>query len=250
MKKHITSTIVLIPLLSVFDSCLYAGTYSGGTGEPGDSYRIATAEDMNDIANHPLDFDKHFILVNDIDLGIYDNNEYNVIGSPYTGGFEGVFDGNNHTISNLELTVNESCTGLFGYIESNGVVRNVRLENIGIKAYSEVGGIAGGDEGLIQDCNVSGIIAGEQACGGITGYCSALFPLSSSQIRNCSFRGKVSGTWATGGIVGRNGALRLSIVMPLWKLQARYNAAESLDRTWGGNFSLCFSKGTVGMLTR
>lgn len=42
--------------------------YCGGTGEPNDPYRICTAEDMNAIGADSNDWDKHFLLVNDINL--------------------------------------------------------------------------------------------------------------------------------------------------------------------------------------
>jgi hypothetical protein len=74
-----------------------AGTYSGGTGEPDDPYRIATANDLNDIGNHVEDFNKHFVMVNDIDLAEYTGTQFNIIG-PF---FCGVVDGNGHAISNF-----------------------------------------------------------------------------------------------------------------------------------------------------
>jgi hypothetical protein len=42
--------------------------YSGGTGEPNDSYQITTAEDLMLLGDSPEDYDKHFILTADIDL--------------------------------------------------------------------------------------------------------------------------------------------------------------------------------------
>jgi hypothetical protein len=43
-----------------------AGIYSGGTGEPNNPYRIATAQDLNDIGNHVEDFNKCFVVTADI----------------------------------------------------------------------------------------------------------------------------------------------------------------------------------------
>ena len=42
--------------------------YGGGTGEPNDPYQIATADDPMLLGESPEDYDKHFILTNDIDL--------------------------------------------------------------------------------------------------------------------------------------------------------------------------------------
>ena len=46
----------------------YAAEFAGGTGEPNDPYQIATAEQLISIGSDPNLLDKHFILVNDIDL--------------------------------------------------------------------------------------------------------------------------------------------------------------------------------------
>lgn len=45
--------------------------YGGGTEEPDNPYQISTAKDLNDVANHHSDLDKHFIIVNDISLADY-----------------------------------------------------------------------------------------------------------------------------------------------------------------------------------
>jgi hypothetical protein len=74
--------------------------YSGGTGEPNDPFLIATAEDLNSIGLDPCDWDKHFKMIADINMADYTGEEFNLIKSSSTP-FTGVFDGNNHSISNL-----------------------------------------------------------------------------------------------------------------------------------------------------
>jgi hypothetical protein len=74
---------VLVP--SVNDTSDLAFTivstrYSGGTGQPNDPYRIATAEDLNDIGNYAEDWDKHFILINDVNLAEFTGTQFNIIG--------------------------------------------------------------------------------------------------------------------------------------------------------------------------
>jgi len=70
-----------ILLFAIFIS-LVAGAaqarYSGGTGEPNDPYRIATPEDLNDIGRYEEDWDKHFILVNDVNLAEYTGEQVSV----------------------------------------------------------------------------------------------------------------------------------------------------------------------------
>jgi len=90
---------VTITVLGLAVITAEAGTYSGGTGEPNDPYLISTAADMNAIGADSNDWDKHFLLINDINLADYTGEEFNLIGTgiPFTG----VFDGNGHTISNF-----------------------------------------------------------------------------------------------------------------------------------------------------
>ena len=54
--------------------------YGGGTGQPDDPYLIYTAEQMNEIGSNPNDWDKHFKLMADIDLGRYQGTDFNIIG--------------------------------------------------------------------------------------------------------------------------------------------------------------------------
>jgi len=70
----------------------------------------------------------HYRLTANICLAHIDN--WTPIGTN-TNRFEGVFDGDGHTISNLRITSGGN-RGLFGYIGLNGTVRNVALENVGI----------------------------------------------------------------------------------------------------------------------
>jgi len=91
--------------------------YAGGIGEPNDPYLIATAEDLMLIGESPEDYDNHFILTADINL---DPNLpgrkifYKAVIAPDTNdtkdsfegvSFTGAFDGKNHVISNLHISL-------------------------------------------------------------------------------------------------------------------------------------------------
>jgi len=66
-KSQITRTISFLVIL-LFVSLPANAKYSGGTGEPNNPYQIATAEDLILLGESPEDYDKHFILISDIDL--------------------------------------------------------------------------------------------------------------------------------------------------------------------------------------
>lgn len=101
---RISSLLGKITVLVVICCCCLPAQskYSGGTGEPNDPYLINTAEQMNEIGLSVNwdDWDKHFKLMADINLADYTGTEFNIIGN-YDNPFTGVFDGNDHTISNF-----------------------------------------------------------------------------------------------------------------------------------------------------
>ena len=93
--------VVLISVVMVGAVGSAQGKYGGGTGEPNDPYLIYTADQMNAIGADSNDWDKHFKLTADIYLGGYTGTSFNIIGPNLTTPFTGVFDGNDHTVSNF-----------------------------------------------------------------------------------------------------------------------------------------------------
>ena len=108
-------------------------------------------------------------LEKDIDLG---NESWTPIG---TNGkpFNGIFDGNNKTISNLNVDMpGKSYAGLFGYTPS-ATIKNLTIENVNIVARLYVGAVAGNPyTGTFSDITVKGDIKieGMSYVGGVTGY--------------------------------------------------------------------------------
>jgi hypothetical protein len=176
------------------------GKYSGGTGEPNDPYRIATAEDLNDIGNHVEDFNKCFVMVNDINLAEYTGTEFSIIGtssSPFTG----VFDGNGWTISNFTyLTAGANYVGLFGNVSGAGAeVRNLELADPNVDAGNGyyVGALVGRNNGRVRSCSVmGGSVAGRHTIGGLVGSSR------SGSIVNCRTALLAHGEDWVGGLAG------------------------------------------------
>jgi len=201
------------------------GKYSGGTGEPNDPYRIATAEDLNDIGNYEEDWSKNFILVNDVNLAQYTGTQFKIIGNdsfPFTG----VFDGNGHRICNFTYEADAAdYVGLFGYIsDPNAEVKNIELIDPNINALLWVGSLVGYlEHGTIIDCCVDGgTISGLGSVGGLVGENNGSITVSSSSasvsgggplgglvgvnaegtITNCWSSGSISGSQGIGGLAG------------------------------------------------
>ncbi|MCD8285985.1 MAG: hypothetical protein LUD50_02010 [Clostridia bacterium] len=94
--------------------------------------------------------------------------------------FEGTFNGNGNTISNLKYSDSSgACVGLFGYI-SDALITGVNISNVTISAEQGIGSVVGwaddASEALninstISDCHVTGTveITGNHLVGGILG---------------------------------------------------------------------------------
>ena len=184
--------------------------YSGGRGLPSDPYRIATAEDLNDIGNHKEHWNKHFIIINDINLVGYPATQFKNIGNNEKR-FTGVFDGNDHKIWN-------STVCLFGYLGEGGEIKSLGMENVDVNSVSNVGGlVVVNDQGTIRNCYSTGSVSGRWTVDGLVGQNGSFwmecegdfcwFFLGEAWIYNCYSTCSVSGTrQCIGGLVGENNA--------------------------------------------
>ncbi len=127
--------------------------YGGGNGSEEEPYLLYTAEHLAQIGLYPQDLKKHYKLMADIDLA---NSNFNGIGIAF--GFGGVFDGNNHIISNYSINNDLLHAGLFTVILQSGVVKNLTVENFTLSGIGRVGGLCGKNEGKIENCQVFGSI--------------------------------------------------------------------------------------------
>ena len=177
---------------------------------------------------------KHYRQVAPIDLnGTIDwhdvTNEWVPIGT-LSEQFTGSYNGQGNTIIELEITsLVGFYRGLFAYIGKKGHVLNVKLENITINGISNIGGIAGQNEGIVENCSSTGTINGTglgNYIGGIAGYNNGEIKSSNSactvnssgsyvggvaglntgfgKITNCFSSGSVIGNIGVGGVVGYN----------------------------------------------
>ncbi len=170
-------------------------TYSDGSGTEEDPYQIATPADLRDLMTVYSEWEHHFILVNDIDMA----NEEPFTQLPGDHPFNGVLDGNGKRIGNLVIDCPEqNYVGLFGYVGSNGQIRNLGLENVSVSGHSLVGGICGSGVGKISQCYVTGHVQVSGHIGG--GICGA----NGGMIESCYSNCMVSGLEYTGGLIGVN----------------------------------------------
>ena len=155
---------------------------------------IAWADEVRN-GNYSLDC----TLAADITL----TGNWTPVGTTLANQYTGTFDGNGHTISGLTVTGSNEYAGLFGYIGSGGTVKNVKLVNVQITSdhqYGYAGGVAGNNDGAIENCSVSGSVSGNStynSVGGVVGY-----QLGGS-ITGCSSSATVQGTGSVGGVAGQ-----------------------------------------------
>jgi hypothetical protein len=226
--------------------------YGGGTGTEGDPYMIVTAEHMQEIGTHPEHWASHFKLINDIDLGAYTGDSFNIIGWYVTSEnnlpFTGVFDGNNHRIYNFTYitdTLGEDCVGLFGYVDApSAEIKNLTLVEPLIEAEEcfSVGSIVGGlDLGTTSYCAVlDGTVTGYRRVGGMVGY------IGGGVVLDSYARCTVDGDADVGGLIGynRNELLRCYSVSDVSGLSDAGAVIGSNEGTATG----CFYDSDISML--
>jgi len=222
--------------------------------------------------------DVYTCLTSDLDLS---GVSLGMIGYPNL--FNGVFDGQNHVITNLRDTDH----GLFN-IDPNGVVMNIRLEDIEIVSSSSfAGGIAASNQGLIRNCCVSGSVTGGvnswytggicgsnpggtiEKCywtgdvtandfgGGIVGY-NGWYEIrpgewSRGRVRNCAAIGSVSGRYDIGGLVGYN-KTEITMCYSQADVQGDQSVGGLVGRLyandWSGKVSDCYANGDANGIDR
>ena len=200
---------------------------------------ITTAQQLKQLADEVNAGDsksgKTVLLMNDIDLSVYPN--WSPIGTlkPNTSQvsypFSGVFDGQNHTISNLTCTsVTNGYAGLFGNFDGTvqnlilrdaqitvegqaaavvcenykGQVLNCAMIGGSVKGKSVAGGVVCYNRGTVENCYATGDVtslSGGRICyaGGVVGY-----NYREGTVQSCYAAGRVESEEHAGGAVGTN----------------------------------------------
>jgi len=244
MKKY---SILALALMVLCTGTTAEARYSGGTGEPNDPYRIATAADLNDIGNYEEDWDKHFILVNDVNLAEYTGTQFNIIGrwinrnDPKNNPFTGIFDGNDHKIFNFTWnSTGRSGIGIVGYLGIGGEIKNLGMENIDVNAVNGawVAGLAGFNWGTITDCYSTGNVSGGGSVGGIVGE-------NDGKITNSYVIDIASGYVLVGGLVGDNYQGTITNCYSTNSVSGLHYIGGLVGNNHYGTISDCYSTGSV-----
>ncbi len=191
------------------------GKFGGGDGTPQNPYLIEDAADLNAFRDKVNGGNTNINgkLVNDIvfnegDLSGWDgvtNNDW-AHWTPIGNGisYTGTFDGNGKTVSVVYIDdTGADFQGLFGYVSSGGVVKNVGVVNSYIRANDEVGGVVGYNSGTVENCYNTGSVSAT----GHWAYAGGVAGENRGTVENCYNTGSVSATESNasvGGVVGQN----------------------------------------------
>ena len=203
----------------------------GGTAN--NPYKIFTATQLaafRDLVNRESGNPAAWaVLMENITLN--SNEEWEPIGTSESTAYTGTFDGNGKTISGLYIDSSTNNQGLFGYVGSGGIVKDLSVSgsvsgnrNVGgVVGYNTggtvtgcifsgsgtvtgtgdyVGGVVGYNGGIVENCYNTGTgsvngSADSRNVGGVVGY-------SSGSVKNCYNTISVSGNSYVGGVVGDN----------------------------------------------
>ena len=222
MNKRVTPCLLLCISLTVFSGCgspfmrniFGDGAYTGlpGKGTELDPWIVHNVETLLHVGKPASGtkyadwgLDKHYRQVRDITLpGSLNWDAIGTISESFKGSYDGFDDQNNkyRTITGLKIASPPSpYQGMFGYIAAGATARNVTLVDIAITSTVDFnGGVAGRNDGIVENCHVTGSILGGDHTGGVVGSNDA-----SGEIQNCSAAGTVTGFRYIGGVAGNNG---------------------------------------------
>ncbi len=171
--------------------------FAGGSGYEEDPYLVAHAYHLYNVRNH---IDKCFRQTEDINLNYFvSGSGWEPIGDnsePFTG----TYDGDDKTISNLFINRDGTdYVGLFGCVKESAKIQDLVLEDVNVTGKHYVGGLAGWNDGLIDNLSVTGDVTGYDDVGGLAGQ------NDDGSITGSCFEGAVTGNDDyVGGLVGDN----------------------------------------------
>lgn len=168
--------------------------FGGGTGTIEDPFIVSTVSHFNAITTR---LDAYFIQTENID---FSGEKFYPIGD-LTHPFTGNYNGQQFLLSGIQVDGGDNL-GVFSFVYSGGVVKNVRVNNSVFNGRTSIGAIAGENAGRIEGCYSDTTITAETYAGGIVGNNSGVVSQcvnASSVAANAMFAGGIAGT-STGKI--------------------------------------------------
>ncbi len=151
--------------------------FAGGSGTETDPYLIKNIAQLSRVKNY-LKSGFHFKLVADLDFNDYSGNWVAIGTDADYFAFQGVFDGNGHTIKNLTMNSSASA-GLFGYCA--GTIKNLKIEGFEIDTTG----------------TTAGALVAELCAGGRIEQCAVI----NSDVNSAHYSGGIAGAAQKGSVM-------------------------------------------------
>lgn len=193
--------------VDTWDGTTIADKFAAGDGTQGNPFQIETAAQLAYFAKTVNEGEaylhKYIVLTADIDLA---NKEWTPIGN-YSNPFKGNFNGDNHTVTGMQISGELDRVGLFGECTKhnvNSAIKNITVKDSVICGINFVGAIVGYAEEInIENCrSIGNTINGKTDVGGI---CGKIGGYSVGKVSQCYNSSKVTGRGRVGGIAGMGG---------------------------------------------
>ena len=217
-----------------------------GNGSIQHPYYIFNESDLEKIGDI-YRLDKSYLLMNDIALtSNFQPIGYNSVASSWSG-FNGTFDGQNHTISGLYLHDEKTANaGLFSSINANATVKNLNVQDVYISGeYQTAGALAGTISGNVEKVSVLNATIKNNANNASTGAMAGILENNSvkmSFVDNAVINIGDNQNSASGAIVGGLfGKIKEADVQACYTNNVEINASSS---TIVGGFVGEFTIGT------
>lgn len=186
-----------------------------GAGTTTSPYEVTNVSQLQCMGNTSTStsLNENFTQVSDIDASGTSSwnggSGFDPIGELGVSSFDGVLNGNGHSITGIEISRGDETTvGLFEVVGSSGTVADATVEGAEVAgdgggSEKGVGILAGYNQGTLRDVSVSGSVT-EDIDG--VGPVGTVAGANDGQVLNSSASGTVEGndTKATGGLVGFN----------------------------------------------
>ena len=228
MRKTKTILSVLLTaamLLTMFTAVPFSVSAAGNTWNPSAGvYDISTEDDLfafRDELNNDNDFSgKEINLLNDIEISAgatYESSYSRVYGYAY---FFGTFNGNNHTISNLNMVSSDDTTVSFLPILGDATIRDLTLKDVTIengKTYNAAfAAMSMGDDKIIN-CHLTGncLIKSDENLNNSYNYTAGIIAQNYSgtlYIKDCSVGEDVTIIGTTNAAANRSAAGILAFI--------------------------------------
>ena len=185
---------------------------SVGDGTESNPYLITTAEELAWFRDQVNDGNQTACakLTKDIDMssvcypvsGDVEGKSWTPIGS-YTSSWNGTFDGDNHTISNLYIKSRERYTGLFGHVGQSEVatIRNIKFNTAIVESSNYFTGVL---VGSVYRGEISGITVQSGSVNSTSDYVGGIVGMADyeAKIVECENHANITGNSRVGGICG------------------------------------------------